>query len=699
MLVHSLWQGILAAAVAGLIIVSTPKAGVRLRYGLLVLVIALFVLGCGFTFFRQFDSQPLGVSFNSPTAINSIVTTPKNGGLTELPYKPEMSFIQTGVEFLNTHIFWIFLIWAGCFVFKSTRFVAGLRHLHRLRHQQIHQPAERWQTELARLSNSLEIRSIVRLLESERVNVPVTIGHFKTLILVPVGLLTALSPEQAETVLLHELAHIRRKDYFVNLMQCLVETVFFFNPALLWISALIREEREACCDDLVMNLAENRKSYLEVLVLFQEIQLDSLPFAMGLTNRRTHLLNRVKRMLSKENQPLTSLEKVLLVLAIAGMTAFTFVPKPDTEKTKSPTVLRKPVPHDKPVVQHPKPAQAVVTKPRSVVSKKPVANELKPVTTLASDTISFEGISFSRLRFDPSDAENVSHVTITATDGNGKKYAITKQDGTVTGLAIDDQPVAAKELPRYTDLFRRVDRFFEERLEKKRNMIAQGLAKGRAEYDQSQAEMKRAMAAKQANREKGKDGFAGKEKPVFSEKNEFSFPEKKTDLFVGKDENRSAEKKADWFSKKNASQFPEKNDNAFWKKHSNQSSEKNTGQFSEKDNFRQLEQGSNGPNPPVSLKQKREFDQASIQPDVDRVYGVMADLVQEGVTASTTAIEWFGLSDSELIVNGKKQSAELHEKLRKKYGVRPNSGLYYGPVQMSGSGFFLDHQDVSRLSK
>jgi bla regulator protein BlaR1 len=77
----------------------------------------------------------------------------------------------------------------------------------------------------------------------------------------------------------------------------------------------------------------------------------------------------------------------------------------------------------------------------------------------------------------------------------------------------------------------------------------------------------------------------------------------------------------------------------------------------------------------------------------------MVDLAQEGVVRDVDDIEWLGLSDTELIVNGKKQSSELHDKLRKRYNVQPNFGLYYGPVQMSGTGFFLDRKDLTAPSK
>ena len=90
------------------------------------------------------------------------------------------------------------------------------------------------------------------LLESSLAGVPVVVGYC-AVILMPVGLLTGLPAGQIEAILLHELAHIRRRDYLVNLLQTFVEGLLFYHPAVWWISAVIRAEREHCCDDAVVS--------------------------------------------------------------------------------------------------------------------------------------------------------------------------------------------------------------------------------------------------------------------------------------------------------------------------------------------------------------------------------------------------------------------------------------------------------------
>ena len=109
-----------------------------------------------------------------------------------------------------------------------------------------------WQERLDRLARALRLSRPVALLESCLAEVPVVIGYVRPVILMPVGLLAGLPAGQVESILLHELAHIRRHDYLVNLLQTSVEGLLFYHPAVWWISGVIRAERENCCDDLVV---------------------------------------------------------------------------------------------------------------------------------------------------------------------------------------------------------------------------------------------------------------------------------------------------------------------------------------------------------------------------------------------------------------------------------------------------------------
>jgi hypothetical protein len=122
------------------------------------------------------------------------------------------------------------------------------------------------------------------------------VGFMKPIILFPVGLLSGLSTEQVETILVHELSHIRRQDYIINLAQSVIETIFFFNPFALLMSSMIREERENCCDDMVIAKGISPISYVKTLAQLEAVRSSST-LALGFAGNQNQLLNRIKRIM------------------------------------------------------------------------------------------------------------------------------------------------------------------------------------------------------------------------------------------------------------------------------------------------------------------------------------------------------------------------------------------------------------------
>ena len=139
----------------------------------------------------------------------------------------------------------------------------------------------------------------VSLLNSALVEVPTVIGWFRPVILLPVATLSGLTPSQVEALLVHELAHVRRLDYVVNVFQCLVETLMFYHPVAWWISRYTREERENCCDDLVIQVCADRLAYARALAAMEGLraELPDLVFAAS----GGSLLNRIRRLLGVSN--------------------------------------------------------------------------------------------------------------------------------------------------------------------------------------------------------------------------------------------------------------------------------------------------------------------------------------------------------------------------------------------------------------
>ena len=157
---------------------------------------------------------------------------------------------------------------------------------------------------LTRVAKMMRVFAGVELLESARVNVPTLIGWLSPVILLPVGLASGLTSSQLRAILAHELAHIRRHDYLVNLLQTLAETLFFYHPAAWYISGQMRAERENCCDDAVIALGTEPLTYAESLLCVARRALagsgmlaDVPVLALGAVGKPSELRRRIRRVL------------------------------------------------------------------------------------------------------------------------------------------------------------------------------------------------------------------------------------------------------------------------------------------------------------------------------------------------------------------------------------------------------------------
>ena len=156
---------------------------------------------------------------------------------------------------------------------------------------------EAWQRRLRSLAGAMGVARPVELLESCLADVPIMIGCLRPAIVTPIGLLAGLPPEQVEAILLHELAHIRRADYLINLLQTAIEGLLFYHPAVWWVSSVVRAERENCCDDAVVALQGNVHQYAAALFTVEQ-QRSRVPEA-ALAATGGSLARRIRRLLGK----------------------------------------------------------------------------------------------------------------------------------------------------------------------------------------------------------------------------------------------------------------------------------------------------------------------------------------------------------------------------------------------------------------
>jgi beta-lactamase regulating signal transducer with metallopeptidase domain len=175
---------------------------------------------------------------------------------------------------------------------------------------------EEWRQKIMQLAQKLNIEKKVSAYFSKHIDTPMMIGFFKPVILLPVAMINHLSIQQFEAILLHELAHIRRNDYLLNLLQSIIDTILFFNPFTWWITKNIREEREKCCDEMVLQLS-NPYHYARALLALEE-PLRNRSLVMTAVGKRSQLFHRIKNIMEMKNNRINLRQKLVALLLIVS---------------------------------------------------------------------------------------------------------------------------------------------------------------------------------------------------------------------------------------------------------------------------------------------------------------------------------------------------------------------------------------------
>jgi GWxTD domain-containing protein len=323
-LVHSVWEGltIAAALVAALAIIPSPRSRYRAA------CVALCAMLCSFiaTLIYMMPAVTEGARAVHPPVFPT--------------WRVVADFGASGLSGagMAALIPWLAPLWlAGVGLFGAYH-VAGWASVSRLRRRGVCCAPEPWQTELTRRATAMRLSRSVRLLESCLADTPMVLGHFSPVILMPVGLLAGLPPAQVVAILLHELAHIRRSDYLVNAWQRVAEGLLFYHPAVWWIARVIREEREHCCDDIVVAASGDARQYAAALAALEQNRWSGRQPAMAATGG--NLVKRIHRLLypKRPHSAWTSFSIALLVVAGAAVSFGAWQPTPAMQSPTMATV-------------------------------------------------------------------------------------------------------------------------------------------------------------------------------------------------------------------------------------------------------------------------------------------------------------------------------------------------------------------------
>jgi hypothetical protein len=304
-LLHSLWQGALVAMAAGLALAAardTPRwrhrvAGAGLAL-MLVAVAATAVHEGGRAAERARELNAAGGSIRAPGPDGfraSGAASPHPAGATARPAaRRAPSRLHELERLLDGALPALVAAWLCGVLLLSIRLAAAWRATRRMRTAGVLPLPSAWAARVARIGRAMRVSAPVRVLQSMAVDVPMVIGALKPVVLVPASLLTGMPVGQLELLIAHELAHVRRHDYLLNLLQSFAEVVLFHHPVTWWLSREMREAREQCCDDMAIQALGSPRAYVEALVA---LEASRTPRLLAAAASGGSLLRRAERLL------------------------------------------------------------------------------------------------------------------------------------------------------------------------------------------------------------------------------------------------------------------------------------------------------------------------------------------------------------------------------------------------------------------
>ena len=291
-ILHSLWQGVIITLGLAFILRQTRKHSPIQRYywsvGALGVMLAA-VIGTFLLYFKPELGTPNFMVDAHLQFSSTLAHDVRDAG-------------QADYDYLQRMFPFLIQAWLVGVAIMGIRMLVEMVYINRLRKaKKTQHVVNQWMERFLDLKGRLGISYPVELKESLQVTSPMQLGWIKPVILLPIGLLSGLSLPQVECILVHELAHIKRKDYLVNLIQSGVEVLLFFNPAVWWISSQIREEREHCCDELAVEITGDRVTMIKTLTHLEEWRIQGGQLGLAFTGGPQGLLGRVQRLLGDES--------------------------------------------------------------------------------------------------------------------------------------------------------------------------------------------------------------------------------------------------------------------------------------------------------------------------------------------------------------------------------------------------------------
>ncbi|MCF7956118.1 MAG: right-handed parallel beta-helix repeat-containing protein [Phycisphaerae bacterium] len=316
-IMHSLWQCTVIAILFAVVMVALRNRRAQVRYNAAVSALLLMVIAAAVTVFVSGGAEqvapaaapegpvsqiPAGVVTSSEMPLTAPAVVSEVAEAVAVPVvtvidepAANASSIGEKIEIAGPYLA---IAWIVGVLVLSVWHLGGWAQLRRLRRVMVKPVDDLIADKLARLARSLAVKRTIEIVESALVTVPTVIGAFKPVVLLPASALTGLSAEQLEMILAHELAHIKRNDYLVNLIQTAIDILLFYHPAAWYVSRKIRAERENCCDDIAVRVTGDSLKYARALTTMEEIKAANRRLAVAATGG--NFFDRIARLVGKE---------------------------------------------------------------------------------------------------------------------------------------------------------------------------------------------------------------------------------------------------------------------------------------------------------------------------------------------------------------------------------------------------------------
>ncbi len=320
-LIHFLWQGALIAAACG---AARRTRTPQLRYLLACVALTVMVAAPIVTY--------IAITPASAPANPYVGTIPASSAVADSASTSFATLSPATSAFHDDVMPWLVLAWfAGATVFWL-RLTGAWIVATRMRSMLVRPAPREWQRRLNEIAARIRVSRPVKLIVSAAVQVPTVVGWLRPVVLMPIGALTGLPPEHIEALLAHELAHIRRHDYLVNILQSIAEALLFYHPAVWWISSQLRNERELCCDDEAVAISRDAVTYVRALAGLEAGR--PAHFNPALAASGGSLRERIARLLGQPTRGASQgsvITGALIITAACGLFAQTTSVRPSFE--------------------------------------------------------------------------------------------------------------------------------------------------------------------------------------------------------------------------------------------------------------------------------------------------------------------------------------------------------------------------------